>query len=111
MIRRPPRSPLVPYPTLFRSAVPLGRATAAATGLALASERRRRRRGLGLWFMLRLTVAEHGAARILPGGGSAAAAVTYSALRTRGLKPARVAVAVATISVLVYGALDRKSVV
>jgi len=86
-------------------AVLLSRSTAAATGLALASERRRRRRGLGLWFMLRLTVAEHGAARILPGGGSAAAAVTYSALRTRGLKPARVAVAVATISVLVYGAL------
>jgi glycosyltransferase 2 family protein len=86
-------------------AVLLSRSTAAATGLALASERRRRRRGLGLWFMLRLTVAEHGAARILPGGGSAAAAVTYSALRTRGLKPARVAVAVATISVLVYGTL------
>ena len=83
----------------------LSRSTAAATGLALASERRRRRRGLGLWFMLRLTVAEHGAARILPGGGSAAAAVTYAALRARGLKPARVAVAVATISVLVYGTL------
>jgi len=86
-------------------AVLLSRSTASATGLALASERRRRRRGLGLWFMLRLTVAEHGAARIMPGGGSAAAAVTYSALRTRGLKPARVAVAVATISVLVYGTL------
>lgn len=83
----------------------LSRSTAAATGLALASSRRRGRRGLGLWFMLRLTVAEHGAARVLPGGGSAAAAVTYSALRSRGLAPARVAVAVATISVLVYGTL------
>ncbi len=83
----------------------LSRSTAAASGLALASARRRRRRGLGPWFMLRLTITEHGAARVLPGGGSAAAAVTYSALRSRGLGTARVAVAVATISVLVYGTL------
>ena len=61
--------------------------------------------GLGRWFMLRLTLAEHGAARVLPGGGSSAAAVTYTGLRSRGLKPARIGLAVATIMLLVYGTL------
>jgi glycosyltransferase 2 family protein len=81
----------------------LGRSTAAAAGIVPASKRRRM--GLGPWFMLRLTLAEHGAARVLPGGGSSAAAVTYTGLRTRGLKPARIGLAVATISLLVYGTL------
>ena len=61
--------------------------------------------GLGRWFMLRLTLAEHGAARVLPGGGSSAAAVTYAGLRSRGLRPARVGLAVATVMLLVYGTL------
>ncbi len=81
----------------------LGRSAGAAVG----SVRYRKRRlvGLGRWFMLRLTLAEHGAARILPGGGSSAAAVTYTGLRSRGLRPTRIGIAVATISILVYGTL------
>ncbi len=81
----------------------LGRSVGAAVGTV--AYRRRRLLGLGRWFMLRLTIAEHGAARVLPGGGSSAAAVTYTGLRSRGFKPARVGLAVATISVLVYGTL------
>jgi glycosyltransferase 2 family protein len=81
----------------------LGRSTAAAAGIVPASKRRRM--GLGRWFMLRLTLAEHGAARVLPGGGSSAAAVTYTGLRSRGLRPARIGLAVATIMLLVYGTL------
>ena len=83
----------------------LARSTAAAAGLALSSRARRRRRGLGLWFMFRLTITEHGAARVLPGGGSAGAAVTYTALRGRGLSASRAVVAFATVSVLAYGTL------
>ena len=82
----------------------LGRTVGATTGLGV-SARSRKRRGLGRWFMFRLTVAEHGASKVLPGGGSAAAAVTYAGLRIRGLKPARSALAVATTSVIVYGTL------
>src|SRR3712207_8563466 len=82
MIRRPPRSTLFPYTTLFRS-------------------------------MLRLTITGYGAAHVLPGGGAAAATVTYEALRHRGFDPVRVGTALAAVSVLVYGALgtilDRKS--
>lgn len=81
----------------------LGRSAGAVVGGV--RYRKRRRVGLGRWFMLRLTLAEHGAARVLPGGGSSAAAVTYTGLRSRGLRPARVGLAVATISVLVYGTL------
>ena len=81
----------------------LGRSAGAALGVV--SHARRRLLGLGRWFMLRLTLAEHGAARVLPGGGSSAAAVTYMGLRSRGLKPARIGLAVATITVLVYGTL------
>jgi len=81
----------------------LGRSAGAVMGVV--SYARRRRVGLGRWFMLRVTLAEHGAARVLPGGGSSAAAVTYTGLRARGLKPARVGLAVATITVLVYGTL------
>ena len=82
----------------------LGYTVGATTGVGV-SARSRRRRGLGRWFMFRLTVAEHGASKVLPGGGSAAAAVTYAGLRIRGLKPARGAVAVATTTVIVYGTL------
>ena len=82
----------------------LGYTVGATTGLGI-SARSRRRRGLGRWFMFRLTVAEHGASKVLPGGGSAAAAVTYAGLRIRGLKPARGALAVATTSVIIYGTL------
>ncbi len=81
----------------------LGRSAGAAIGGV--RYRKRRLVGLGRWFMLRLTLAEHGAARVLPGGGSSAAAVTYTGLRSRGLKPTRIGLAVATISILVYGTL------
>jgi glycosyltransferase 2 family protein len=62
-------------------------------------------RRLGRWFMLRLTVTGYGAAHVLPGGGAAAATVTYSALRRRGYAPEDVGLALTAVSVLVYGAL------
>jgi uncharacterized protein (TIRG00374 family) len=62
-------------------------------------------RRLGRWFMLRLTVTGYGAAHVLPGGGATAAAVTYSALRRKGYDPQSVGLALAAVSVLVYGAL------
>ncbi len=62
-------------------------------------------RRLGRWFMLRLTVTGYGAAHVLPGGGAAAATVTYSALRRKGYAPEDVGLALTAVSVLVYGAL------
>ena len=62
-------------------------------------------RRLGRWFMLRLTVTGYGAAHVLPGGGATAAAVTYGALRRKGYNPQSVGLALAAVSVLVYGAL------
>ena len=62
-------------------------------------------RGPGLWFMLRLTVTGYGAAHVLPGGGATAAAVTYGALRRKGLDPERVGLALAAVTILVYVAL------
>jgi uncharacterized protein (TIRG00374 family) len=62
-------------------------------------------RKLGRWFMLRLTVTGYGAAHVLPGGGATAAAVTYGALRRKGYDPESVGLALAAVSVLVYGAL------
>jgi glycosyltransferase 2 family protein len=62
-------------------------------------------RRLGRWFMLRLTVTGYGAAHVLPGGGATAAAVTYGALRRKGYDPESVGLALAAVSVLVYGAL------
>jgi uncharacterized protein (TIRG00374 family) len=59
----------------------------------------------GRWFMLRLTVTGYGAAHVLPGGGAAAAAFTYGVLRHRGFDSEKVGLALATVSVLVYGAL------
>jgi uncharacterized protein (TIRG00374 family) len=59
----------------------------------------------GRWFMLRLTITGYGAAHVLPGGGAAAATVTYDALRRQGYDPERVGLALAAVTVLVYGAL------
>jgi glycosyltransferase 2 family protein len=59
----------------------------------------------GRWFMLRLTVTGYGAAHVLPGGGAAATAVAYGALRRQGYDPERVGLALAAVSVLIYGAL------
>jgi uncharacterized protein (TIRG00374 family) len=59
----------------------------------------------GRWFMLRLTVTGYGAAHVLPGGGAAAATVTYGALRRKGLDPEKVGLTLAAVSVLVYGTL------
>jgi uncharacterized protein (TIRG00374 family) len=55
--------------------------------------------------MLRLTVTGYGAAHVLPGGGAAAATVTYDALRRRGFERGRIALALAAVTVLVYAAL------
>ena len=82
----------------------LGRSVAAASRVG-TSARSRSRRGLGPWFMLRLTVCGYGAAHVLPGGGAAAATVTYRALRGRGIGRSAVGLAVASVSGLVYGAL------
>jgi len=82
----------------------LGRAVAAASRRETTA-RSRSRRGLGLWFMLRLTICGYGAAHVLPGGGAAAATVTYGALRARGVDRTAVGLAVAAVSILVYGAL------
>jgi len=62
-------------------------------------------RSLGRWFMFRLTVTGYGAAHVLPGGGAAAATVTYGALRRKGFDPEKVGLALAAVSILVYGAL------
>jgi len=83
----------------------LGRSAGAAAGFG-ASIKRRRRRGLGRFFTLRLTVVVHGAYRVLPGGGGATAAVTYAALRSRGLSPAKVGLAVTAAGALMYAALS-----
>jgi uncharacterized protein (TIRG00374 family) len=59
----------------------------------------------GRWFMLRLTVTGYGAAHVFPGGGAAATAVSYDALRRKGYDPESVGLALAAVSVLIYGAL------
>ncbi len=59
----------------------------------------------GRWFMLRLTVTGYGAAHVLPGGGAAAATVTYGTLRRQGYDSEGVGLALAAVSVLVYSAL------
>jgi hypothetical protein len=55
--------------------------------------------------MLRLTVTGYGLAHVLPGGGAVATTMTYRVLRRRGLDPEKVGLALAVVSVLVYGAL------
>lgn len=82
----------------------LGRSVGRASGMG-NSMRFRRRRGLGRWFMLRLTISEAGASHVLPGGGLSMAAVTYSALRTRGFEPVKIGRALAVVSALVYSSL------
>ena len=82
----------------------LGRSVAAASRLD-TTVRARSHRGLGPFFMLRLTVCGYGAAHVLPGGGAAAATVTYGALRARGVDRKAVGLAVAAVTGLVYGAL------
>jgi len=82
----------------------LGRSVAAASRME-TTVRSRSRRGLGPWFTMRLTVCGYGAAHVLPGGGAAAATVTYGALRARGVDRRAVGLAVAAVSALVYGAL------
>ena len=82
----------------------LGRSVAAASGSA-TNVRSRNHRELGPLFMLRLTVCGYGAAHVLPGGGAAAATVTYTALRARGVSRKVVGLAVAAVTGLVYGAL------
>jgi glycosyltransferase 2 family protein len=69
------------------------------------SSRDRRHRGIGLCFMLRLTVTGYGVSHVLPGGGAAAATVTYDVLRRKGFDAQKVGLALAAVSVLVYGAL------
>jgi uncharacterized protein (TIRG00374 family) len=83
----------------------LGRSVAAASGSG-TDVRSRNYRGLGPLFMLRLTVCGYGAAHVLPGGGAAAATVTYTALRARGVDRRAVGLAVAAVAGLVYGALS-----
>jgi uncharacterized protein (TIRG00374 family) len=79
----------------------LGRSVGAIFTAGSSSSSRR----LGRWFMLRLTITGYGAAHVLPGGGAAAATVTYSVFRRKGYDPQSVGLALAAVSVLVYGAL------
>jgi uncharacterized protein (TIRG00374 family) len=76
-----------------------------SVGMISAGDSPPRSRRPGRWFMLRLTVTGYGAAHVLPGGGAAASAVAYGALRRRGYDPESVGLALAAVSVLVYGAL------
>jgi glycosyltransferase 2 family protein len=82
----------------------LGRSVGAIAGPG-PSPRFRKREGIGLWFMLRLTLTGYGVAHVLPGGGAVAATVTYGILRRKGFEPGKVGLALAAVSVLVYGAL------
>jgi glycosyltransferase 2 family protein len=82
----------------------LGRSVGAISGSG-PSPRSRRRGRIGRWFMLRLTVTGYGVAHVLPGGGAVAATVTYGVLRRKGFDPEKVGLALAAVSVLVYGAL------
>lgn len=64
-----------------------------------------RPRSLGRWFLFRLTVTENGASHVLPGGATAKAAVTFSALRSLGFEPGRLGTALAALSAIIYGTL------
>ncbi len=81
-----------------------GRSVALAVR-SRTSLRARRRAGIGFWFMLRLTLSGLGASHVLPGGGAAAAAVTFRALKNRRLTPQRIGLALAAATALAYGAL------
>jgi len=82
----------------------LGRSVGAVSGLR-PSSRVSRRPGTERWFMLRLTVTGYGVSHVFPGGGAVATTMTYRVLRRRGLDPEKVGLALAAVSVLVYGAL------
>ncbi len=76
-----------------------------SVGVIFAADSSPRFRRPRRWFMLRLTVTGYGTAHVLPGGGAAATAVAYGALRRKGYDPESVGLALAAVSVLVYGAL------
>src|SRR3712207_7185468 len=57
MIRRPPRSTLFPYTTLFRSGLPLSRADEVLTEVGLSDAGRRRAGGYSLGMRQRLALA------------------------------------------------------
>jgi glycosyltransferase 2 family protein len=76
-----------------------------SVGMLFAGYSSPRSRRPGRWFMLRLIVTGYGMAHVLPGGGATASAVAYGALRRHGYDPERVGLALAAVSVLVYGAL------
>jgi uncharacterized protein (TIRG00374 family) len=82
----------------------LGRSVGTIAGPRFSS-RVGRHRGIERWFMLRLTVTAYGAAHVFPGGGAVATTMTYRVLRHRGLDPEKVGLALAAVSVIVYGAL------
>jgi uncharacterized protein (TIRG00374 family) len=82
----------------------LGRSVGAVSG-PRPSSRVRRRQGMERWFMLRLTVTGYGVAHVFPGGGAVATTMTYRVLRRRGIDPEKAGLALAAVSVLVYGAL------
>lgn len=85
------------YARLLQSCVSGTRLTAAGRTVA--------RRTPNLWFFLRLTFAGYGAAHVLPGGGAAASAIDYRALRARGYETAHVARTLTVVAALVYSAL------
>src|SRR2546430_13369354 len=64
MIRRPPRSTLFPYTTLFRSQAPLDRSVRSPVRLGRLGTRRRRRPGGGLDQALVFLTQQH--RRIVP---------------------------------------------
>ena len=82
----------------------LGRSVGAIARLGFSS-RVRRHRGIERWFMLRLTVTGYGVAHVFPGGGAVATTMTYRVLRGRGFDPEKVGLALAAVTVLIYGAL------
>jgi len=55
------------------------------------------------WFLLRLTVTGYGVSHVLP--GAVATTMTYRVLRRRGLDSEKVGLALAAVSVFIYGAL------
>ena len=55
--------------------------------------------------MLRITLTGYGVAHVFPGGGAVATTITYRILRRRGFDPEKVGLALAAVSVFVYGAL------
>jgi hypothetical protein len=82
----------------------LGRSVGTISRLGFSS-RVRRRRGIGRWFMLRLTVTGYWVAHVFPVGGAVATTMTYRVLRRRGFDPEKAGLALAAVSVVIYGAL------